>query len=299
VIVGAYVFSLGATLGSFLNVVIYRLPRGMNIVRPRSRCPACRTPIALWDNIPLLSWLLLRGKCRTCLSPISMRYPLVEAAVGGLLAILFWLEVRYGGANLPLRTAEPMDLVLSWRISWANLAMAIYQSWLLVTLLAMSLIHTDRQPTPIALLRWGLLVGLLLPLAWPALRPVPAMISLESLQQRPFWHGPRDGLAGVGLGWLIGHLLASFARRAHLRRGGRANIAAAMALVGTFLGWQAAVDIGLFSTIAIVVARIAAPLSPRVLTISPLVWLTLFSWLYVPLWKHVWLTGRALSLLGG
>ncbi len=77
---------LGLVVGSFLNVVIYRVPRDESIVRPRSSCPACGTPIRERDNIPVLSWLLLHGRCRDCGAPISARYPLVELACGGLFA---------------------------------------------------------------------------------------------------------------------------------------------------------------------------------------------------------------------
>lgn len=80
---------IGASLGSFLNVVIWRVPEGMSIVTPSSHCPKCNSPIRWYDNIPILSWLLLRGKCRGCRQPISVRYPLVESlsAVASLIAI--------------------------------------------------------------------------------------------------------------------------------------------------------------------------------------------------------------------
>ncbi|HEV3320007.1 MAG TPA: prepilin peptidase [Solirubrobacteraceae bacterium] len=70
---------LGAIVGSFLNVVVHRLPRHESLVRPASHCPRCGTPVKPYDNIPILSWLLLRGRCRSCGEPISPRYPLVEA----------------------------------------------------------------------------------------------------------------------------------------------------------------------------------------------------------------------------
>lgn len=70
---------LGAIVGSFLNVVTYRLPRRESLVTPASHCPNCDTPVKPYDNIPILSWLLLRGRCRSCAQPISPRYPLVEA----------------------------------------------------------------------------------------------------------------------------------------------------------------------------------------------------------------------------
>jgi leader peptidase (prepilin peptidase)/N-methyltransferase len=76
----------GLVLGSFLNVVIWRVPRHESIVRPRSHCPVCETPIATRDNIPVVSWLFLRGRCRQCGNPISIRYPFVELLTGVLFA---------------------------------------------------------------------------------------------------------------------------------------------------------------------------------------------------------------------
>src|SRR5215210_176974 len=75
----------GLLLGSFLNVVAYRLPRGESLAFPGSHCPACEAPIKPWDNVPVLSWLWLKGRCRACRGAISARYPLVEAATAVLL----------------------------------------------------------------------------------------------------------------------------------------------------------------------------------------------------------------------
>src|SRR5512133_4302182 len=76
----------GLILGSFLNVVAYRLPRGESLVHPRSRCPHCDTQLRAIDNIPVISWLALRGRCHHCGAPISARYPLVELTTGALYA---------------------------------------------------------------------------------------------------------------------------------------------------------------------------------------------------------------------
>ena len=81
---------LGLALGSFLNVCSFRWPRDESVIRPRSRCPRCDTAIAGYDNIPVLSWLLLRGRCRHCHEPISVQYPLVELATGLIWAGLVW-----------------------------------------------------------------------------------------------------------------------------------------------------------------------------------------------------------------
>jgi leader peptidase (prepilin peptidase)/N-methyltransferase len=82
--------ALGLVVGSFLNVVIHRVPRGESVVRPGSRCPQCETPIAAYDNVPVLSYLLLRGRCRYCGASISWRYPAFELATGVLFVAIAW-----------------------------------------------------------------------------------------------------------------------------------------------------------------------------------------------------------------
>jgi len=96
---------LGLLVGSFLNVVIWRVPRKESVVRPPSHCPQCGTPISPRDNVPVVSWLLLRGKCRHCGNPIPVRYPLVEAAGGVLFAAV---ALRFG-----MDWALPAYLVLT------------------------------------------------------------------------------------------------------------------------------------------------------------------------------------------
>jgi leader peptidase (prepilin peptidase)/N-methyltransferase len=91
---------LGAIVGSFLNVVAYRLPRHESLIKPASRCPKCGTPVKPYDNIPILSWLALRGRCRSCGQPISPRYPLVEALTAALCV----------GAVLVHHSAAPIAL---------------------------------------------------------------------------------------------------------------------------------------------------------------------------------------------
>jgi leader peptidase (prepilin peptidase)/N-methyltransferase len=88
-----FVGLLGLLIGSFLNVVIHRVPRGESVVSPPSACPACSTPIRPRDNVPVVGWLLLKGRCRDCQAPISSRYPLVEAATAGLFVVM---ALRFG-----------------------------------------------------------------------------------------------------------------------------------------------------------------------------------------------------------
>jgi leader peptidase (prepilin peptidase)/N-methyltransferase len=147
-----FVFILGTILGSFLNVVIYRLPRRLSVVRPASRCPNCQTPIRPYDNIPLLSFLILRGRCRTCRAPISWRYPLVEGAAGLLLAGL-WVHFAPLAAWVPFIADAAFALML----------------------VAVFFIDLDYQIVPNAITYSGLILGLLL--AIPLGRLVPSVLS--------------------------------------------------------------------------------------------------------------------------
>jgi leader peptidase (prepilin peptidase)/N-methyltransferase len=87
----AFLFVLGSCIGSFLNVVVYRLPNGLSLISPPSHCPNCKTPLAFYDNIPVLGWILLKGKCRYCAKPISARYPIIEAITGAMFALYYVL----------------------------------------------------------------------------------------------------------------------------------------------------------------------------------------------------------------
>lgn len=112
----ASAFALGLVLGSFLNVVIARLPRGESIVTPPSRCPRCKKRIHPWDNVPVLSFVILRGRCRHCRRNISWRYPVVELLSG----LLLWLLVRRVGDPL-LLVPQAAFLLALLAIAWIDL----------------------------------------------------------------------------------------------------------------------------------------------------------------------------------
>jgi leader peptidase (prepilin peptidase) / N-methyltransferase len=88
-LIAGIIFAFGLAFGSFLNVWIYRLPRGLSIVHPRSACPHCGKPIAFYDNIPVLSWLILRGRCRNCSAHVTVRYLIVELLTGGMFLLCY------------------------------------------------------------------------------------------------------------------------------------------------------------------------------------------------------------------
>lgn len=111
-----WVFVFGTVIGSFLNVVIYRLPRELSLVRPGSKCPECGAGIRAHDNVPVLGWLWLGGKCRDCRAPIPFRYPFVEATTGLLFLLAFWLHGFTWQAG-----AWSFFFALSWVIFWIDL----------------------------------------------------------------------------------------------------------------------------------------------------------------------------------
>ncbi len=107
-----FVFIFGAIVGSFLNVVIYRLPRGESVVFPGSHCPHCNTKLKPWHNVPVFSWLFLRGKCAFCSAPISAQYPLVEL-ISGLVAAALFMKLGLSAAMVGITAAFLTLLALS------------------------------------------------------------------------------------------------------------------------------------------------------------------------------------------
>ncbi len=143
---------VGSVVGSFLNVVVARLPRGESVVHPRSRCPGCGAPIAWYDNVPVLSWLLLGARCRRCRSRISVRYPLVEALVG-LLGALAVARHGVGAAALAELTFEALLVAL---------AFIDLDTWLLPFALSLPLAALGLLAGGLGLAPSGTLVGALI-----------------------------------------------------------------------------------------------------------------------------------------
>lgn len=133
---------LGACVGSFINVVAWRLPREESLVRPPSHCPRCGTRLAWFENLPVLGWLLIRGRCRHCHRPVALRYPLVELLCACLwVAALLARPTAMGSAPPPLLLLAAGWLLISW-------------------LLPLALIDIDRLWMPEPMLRWGVVLGL-------------------------------------------------------------------------------------------------------------------------------------------
>lgn len=131
----ATAFTFGICIGSFLNVVVYRIPAGISLIYPPSRCPQCRHGLGVTENVPVLGWLWLKGRCRWCKTKISSRYPIVEAVTGLIFTLVFW---RFG-------------------YSLETIGYCAFLSWLL----SLSLIDLDTMTLPSPLTKSGLVLGLI------------------------------------------------------------------------------------------------------------------------------------------
>lgn len=203
----AFALCFGLLWGSFLNVVIHRVPRELSVVRPGSRCPACGAPIRAYDNIPVLSYLLLRGRARCCGAPVSPRYPLVEAAGGVLsLAIVEIVILRLPGATPALHALATYT---------ADLALAL-------GLLAATFIDLEHMYIPDAITIGGAVLGV-------------GTASLRSM-------GFADALLGAAVGFAVVWL--PFVVIYPRLRGGRVGMglgdAKLLMLAGAWFGWGGA-----------------------------------------------------------
>ena len=195
-LIAAFVFAIGCCVGSFLNVVVWRLPRGESLVTPPSACPKCGHKLSPRDNIPVLGWLILRGRCRYCKCPISPKYPVVELLVGLLFAGHYWLLFRYGWGPYEVTyvqtiygTLTPHTRVPLLDRDWPVLVLHL---WLIAALLAATLIDWEHFIIPAEITRYTMIVGLVVHTFG---RPAG---TLGHLHFSPAWQAAALG-GGVGL----------------------------------------------------------------------------------------------------
>jgi leader peptidase (prepilin peptidase)/N-methyltransferase len=160
-----FLFAIGASVGSFLNVVVYRLPRGISLVSPGSHCPNCQTPLAWRDNIPVLGWILLKGKCRYCGKAISRRYPIVETITG--LVFVFYYVMFFILHAGPCADVGKMAADSGWFAGGLtslgdNWAIYFLYMFLVSGLLAASLIDAELYIIPASIPWWIAFIGLVI-----------------------------------------------------------------------------------------------------------------------------------------
>ena len=222
-------FVMGGMIGSFLNVCIYRLPRNESIVRPRSRCPKCGNAIAWYDNVPILSWLLLGARCRYCKQVISWQYPLVEGLTGALFVCVYW---RFGTTP-----ASPIYMVL------------------MAGLVLVTFVDLSDWTIPNEVTFPGIPLGIacaVLGMFYPA----SGLIVTDVF----------DALLGAVCGGAILYLLDKIALLVFKKRGMGFGDVKLMAMLGAFLGWKSVIFIlavasligSVFGLVMILIGRLGA-----------------------------------------
>ncbi len=214
-VIASGVFALGLAFGSFLNVCIYRLPLGKSIVTPRSACPHCASPIPLYHNLPVISWLILRGKCRSCQQPISPRYPVIELLTG----LLFLGCYAHFGLTLSALKCAVLGFLL------------------------LGLVFTDAETKllPDAMTLPGIALGILFSLVVPvndlASRIMPGLVS-PAMRTEISWRiwSLSDSLLGAAVGASFLYGAAAIYLRARGVEGMGFGDVKLMALIGAFLG---------------------------------------------------------------
>ena len=195
------VFISGSIVGSFLNVCIYRLPKGRSVIFPGSHCPNCTAPIHWYDNIPILSYIFLGGKARCCKAKISLRYFIVEALTASAFLILF----------------------STFGLTPKFFAYVIMVSGLIIA----TFVDFEIQEIPDEVSIGGLAVGLILAIAFPS-------ILNETTRLNSFLNSFLGALAGGGMIYVMG-MLGEFAFKKEAMGGGDVKL---LAMIGAFIGWK-------------------------------------------------------------
>jgi leader peptidase (prepilin peptidase)/N-methyltransferase len=195
------VFVFGSVVGSFLNVCIYRIPRNLSIITPSSRCPSCNMPINPLDNIPIISYIFLGGRCRACKTKISFRYPLVELLNAVLYILVLW---RFGA-------------------EWHTLVYCIFCSSLIV----ISFIDLDFQIIPDRITLTGIPIGIIFG----------GFLLLDPFMRHSHL-GIKSSLIGAFIGFGFYYLIAEAGYRIFKKEAMGGGDIKLMAMIGGFLGWK-------------------------------------------------------------
>lgn len=221
VLVLVFIGVFGCLVGSFLNVCIFRLPREcMSIVRPGSRCPNCLKPIRWFDNIPILSYLVLGAKCRNCRTPISIRYPLIELLTGALFFYAGWTYVHHASGSIA-------DRELFW---------LVLRLYLISVFLVVTFIDLEFRIIPDEITYSGVVIALVVSGVFPFLHqgnwPVRGM-SLE-----PHLMGALSGLLGAAVGSGMIYLVGVMGKLVFRKDAMGFGDVKYMAMMGGFFGWK-------------------------------------------------------------
>jgi leader peptidase (prepilin peptidase)/N-methyltransferase len=291
---GLWFFAFGATIGSFLNVVAYRVPRGESVIWRSSHCPRCQAGIRPRDNIPVLSWFILRGRCRTCRQTISPRYPAVELLAGLMFLSLACVEFLPGGgsaggmgsggfAGAVRRTMMEGE----WQVAQSYALHCL----LLSVLFGCTLIKLDGHSLPKGAIVAAAAAGLAALRLWPDIwRPAPdfarpANCWEQTLPAAAAARGVSGLAAGTVLGAAagVGQTIAFRGRRAIAGAGGQ--LAIGLALIGLYLGWPGVLSAGALAAVGMVLAACWSRRWPALGTLPAMGHLLLGAFAHLCLWR--------------
>ena len=243
-----WLFAVGASVGSFLNVVIYRMPAGLSIAHPPSHCPNCQHLIRRQDNIPIYSWLALRGKCHYCKHPISIRYLLIELLVAISFIVVALFEATCNGLNLPGNRGQYSSFEPAIWVIYSN------QVIFLSTLWCIALIEYDQQRVPKRLVLPCFLMTAISMTIIADFYPHPSGIEFQLPWQL---NNLLTGILGATTGALVGWQLETLLHATKTKGARSSGCILAAALGGWVLGWQAIIALlvitGLFISMGICV----------------------------------------------
>lgn len=255
-------FWFGASVGSFLNVVAWRMPRGRSI-NGSSACPFCNTGIKAYDNIPVFGWLKLRGRCRACQLPFSPRYAIVEAIVGISIMMVGVLGLYSGGANLPYAKSPPQE---SGPLDVPNISLEIvainaYHIMALIGAWALALVRFDGFGLPRRLVYFFLVCAIAPILAWQPLQQVPWQLTTAARTDEPsFLSTLFYVLAGIVAACMIARAIGRYtcpAADPKMDPLGKdtsrlIDLIFMLLLPAIVLGWQASIAISMMAVVAAV-----------------------------------------------
>ncbi len=254
--VAAWFFAFGSMVGSFINVVVWRMPRGVSVVSSGSACPWCTNKIQLKDNIPIFGWLKLGGRCRVCRLPISPRYPIVEAIFGFVFLLLFFVELQSACGNLPggkrYVSTGILQVILSTK--WDVILTYVFHMLLVVMLLIWSLMAYDKSRLPVKTIVFALLIGFGVSVGFPYVHPVIWNPGNQWFAELPWIERLATGFIGLACGFFLGSILEVLLTES---KGGKDTMRAtsegrgyplttSLMTIGLFLGWQASMWIVFF-----------------------------------------------------
>lgn len=260
VLLAAWFFFVGSSVGSFLNVVAWRMPRGLSI-NGRSHCPRCDAALAWRDNWPVFGWIVLGGRCRNCRLPISPRYPIVEAAVG---LCVMWVAMRafYNDAtNLPFWPQRYGRATALWMpyLSADSVAVILYHITAISSLWAVGLVRADGNRLPRTLVAWCLAAVAIPMLVVPYLAVVPWTVAegAKWMATGQYLNAVMRVLTGAAIGVMLARMMSRYVcptadpKLNPLGEGTARliDLSILLAIAAIVVGWQAAIAVTVVATL--------------------------------------------------